>query len=204
MTLSLSSAIITEKNKLASSGAWILLCEVTLPDTNVIKICRNTEDIVFNSLTYTRFPFELEEISENSKGEIPQVVVRVSNVTRVMGAYAEQYVGLVGCSVRIMLVHSDHLTDVAPIVEHYFDIMSSTIDEKWLSLTLGIPNPYRNRFPRSRILKNFCRYKWFKGVRCQYGGSESTCDRTLARCRELLNSNHFGGFPGAGRRGLYV
>lgn len=203
MTLSLSSAIITEKNKLASSGAWIILCEVTLPDTTVLPICRNTIDTTFNGQLYVAFPFELDEISEDSKGEIPQVVVRVSNVTRIMGAYAEQYSGLVGCSIRIMLVHSDHLADVSPIVEHYFEVMSSSVDEKWLSLTLGISNPYRSRFPRNRLLKNFCRYKQFGGDRCQYVGV-ATCNRTLSRCRELLNSNHFGGFPGVGRRGLYV
>ena len=204
MTLPLSDAIIAEKNKLNSEHTWILLAELTLPDTTVVRICRNTENIDFGGETYVKFPFELEEISEGSKGEIPQVVLRISNVTRAMSVYAEDYDGLVGSSLVIKLVHSDHLADASPIVTHTFEVMSSVINEMWFTLTLGVSNPYRSRFPRSRVIKNFCRYKVFKGDRCQYAGGETECDRTLTRCRVLNNSNHFGGFPGAGRRGLYV
>ena len=39
-----------------------------------------------------------------------------------------------------------------------------------------------------------CRWKVFKGVECQYGGAETTCDRSYERCTELTNTDNFGGF----------
>jgi len=38
--------------------------------------------------------------------------------------------------------------------------------------------------------------------RCGYVGSEIDCNRSFARCQELLNHTRFGGFPGVGSGGL--
>jgi len=38
--------------------------------------------------------------------------------------------------------------------------------------------------------------------RCGYTGSETSCNRSLARCEELLNQLRFGGFPGVGTTGI--
>lgn len=39
-----------------------------------------------------------------------------------------------------------------------------------------------------------CQFK-FKDGRCQYSGSETKCDKTLARCQALGNVTRFGGYP---------
>lgn len=42
-----------------------------------------------------------------------------------------------------------------------------------------------------------CRFKGangFRGPNCQYAGAETTCNYTIARCRELQNQLNFGGF----------
>lgn len=39
-----------------------------------------------------------------------------------------------------------------------------------------------------------CRWRVFKGDKCQYSGAESQCDRSYKRCLALGNEDNFGGF----------
>lgn len=203
--LSLSAAAIVEKNVLANTGAWILLLEITLPDTTVIRVCNNTSNIVWptGTNTWTAFPFELQEMSDESKNVVPAVTVRVGNASRAMQAYMEAADGGVDSDVRILLVHSAHLDLLTAEVEYNFKVIEAHADNLWATFVLGASNPYNKRFPRNRCLKNFCRYKVFKGDRCGYAGIETACDRTLTRCIALANNARFGGFPGLSSRGRY-
>jgi len=204
--LNISALAKIEKNKLATNSAWILLLKITLPDTTIIRVSGDNTDTVWAGETWIKFPFEIDEIGESTKGEVPQFEVRVGNITGVMQAYMEldANFGGVGSEVELYLVNSSLLADSNPTVNLSFECVSSNCDRTWAHFILGAANPYNNRFPRNRILKNFCRYDLFTGSRCQYVGVPTTCDRTLARCRELGNSHNFGGAPATGRRGLYV
>ena len=44
----------------------------------------------------------------------------------------------------------------------------------------------------------------YKGIRCGYNGSKSSCKHTLADCRSHGNSTRFGGFPGIDQKGVYA
>jgi lambda family phage minor tail protein L len=205
--LTLSTAAILEKNKLANTGAWLVLLQITLPDDTVLRVCSNTEDVTWPSSggdLYVAFPFELDEIGENSKGERPQVEVRVGNVTRQIQLYMEQASGGVGSTVVLRVVHSAHLDLTDAEVELTFTCINAWADSQWAHFVLGASAPWEKRWPRNRILKTFCRYRHFKGDRCGYTGTETTCDRTLTQCREYGNSERFGGCPGAGRRSVYA
>jgi len=220
--MSLSATAYIEKNKLASTGAWIVLLKLTLTDDSIVRICKNSEDVIWpvtDGETWVAFPFELDEIGDSSKGEVPQFSVKIANVSRVMQAYNEAYDGLVDSDVQIQVVHSINVTtailgagvnNVNPEVELNYKINGSYSDNMWAVYTLGATNPYRMRFPRGRVMKHFCRYKDFKGDRCQYTGVDTSCDRTLATCRlkinadASINSKHFGGAPGVGSKGIYV
>ena len=179
-------------------------------DINANQFCSGfvseVKIIAATSNTWVAFPFDLDEIGESSKGEIPRFEVRVGNVSRVMQNYMETEgnEGGIGSDIQLNVVNTDFLFEPNAEVELNFEVIGASCDEMWARFTVGAPNPYNNRYPRNRILKNFCRYDIFKGDRCQYAGAETTCDRTIARGRALNNSNHFGGAPGAGRRGIYV
>lgn len=205
--LNLSPAAFLEKNRLASDGAWLVLLEIAVFGLDqAIRVVRNTEDVEWPSgsgRVWTAFPFELDEIGEDSKGEVPRVVVRVSNVTRAVQAYLEQADGGVGASVTIRVVHGAHLDLPDPEVELVFEALEARTDSRWAEFTLGAANPFRRRFPQNRALKNFCRFK-FKSPECGYVGEVQACGKTLAECRELNNSRRFGGFPGVGLGGFYA
>ncbi len=52
-----SQTAIIEKNKLESDAPWILLFEIILSETEIIRLCRNTENIIFDGLTdWTKRP----------------------------------------------------------------------------------------------------------------------------------------------------
>jgi len=220
--MSLSATAFIEKNKLASEYSWIVLLKVTFPDSTIIRICKNVEDITWPVTAgdiWTAFPFELDEIGDSKKGEVPQVVVRIGNATRAIQVYMEAYDGLVESEVDIMVVHAKNVTSATlgagannsnPEIELNYRIVGSHADNMWASFVLGASSPYNLRFPRGRVLRNFCRYYDFKGGRCGYDGADTSCERTLAACRLKINldssSNEarFGGSPGVGTKGIYV
>jgi len=179
-------------------------------DINSNTICSgvisNVKIIASTSNTWLRFPFELDEIGESTKGEVPGFEIRVGNVTKTMQTYMEieGNEGGVGSEIELNVVNTKFLFEPDPEVLLNFEVTAASCDDMWARFRIGSPNPFNNRFPRNRILKNFCRYDIFKGTRCQYTGAETSCNRTLTRCKEFNNSNHFGGAPGAGRRGIYV
>ena len=211
MPLVISSDIIREKNKIEGGGIFIILLKIIIPGLEEpITITSDTNETVWNEETYVPFPFLLEEIHDTIKGDVPQVQLKISNVTRAIEAYIQQYDeyckenGYSPIIVYIYVVHSEHLEETDPIVEYIFELRQPQTNAMWVTFTLSATNLFMKRFPIYRMLKNRCRYKTFKGPLCGYSGSETTCDRTLARCRELGNSNRFGGFPGLGRAPLYV
>ena len=215
--MSLSAVAYLEKNKVASTKAWLVLIEVTMPDTTVFRVCANSENVtwpVTSGDLYTAFPFEIDEIGDSSKGEVPSVGLRVSNVARILEPYLEDQDGLIDSVVVIRVVNSTHVTTPSqgsgvnnntPEVELEYEIIDSNADSMWVNFTLGAMNPFNRRFPRSKVWKNICRYKHFKGDRCQYAGAETSCDRSLDTCRNTMNNSiNFGNCPGVGTKGIYV
>lgn len=222
--MTLSAAAYLEKNKLASSKAWLVLVEITTPASYILRVVANNEDVdwpVTAGNTYVAFPFELDEIGDSSKGEVPSVGLKVSNVTRILEPYLEDEDGLIDSTVKIYVVNSTNVTTASqgagvnndlPEIELNYEITDSTADEMWVTFTLGAMNPFNRRFPRNKVWKNVCRYSGttgtvngFKGARCQYAGGETTCDRSAATCRDTMdNTINFGGFPGVGTKGVYV
>ena len=169
MPLALSATAIEEKNKLATDGVWLVALKITIPGVSTpIRVVKNNEDITWQGETWTAFPFEIDEISETSKGEVPQVNVRVSNVSRAMEAYIHDYDaycktnGLQSITVNIYVVNSKNLGSSTPEVEHVFELKRPKTDSKWATFTLGASNPFKRRFPLNRLMKNYCRYR-FKG-----------------------------------------
>lgn len=214
MPLTLSSIAIEEKNKLATDSVFLICLKVTIPGvTDPQHMVRDNKDLDWQGITWTAFPFELDEISE-VKGEVPQVNIRICNIMRAMEGFIQDYdtyCKVNGYSPMEVVIYVVNTKQIAahpmcdPEVSHEFILKQPKTDSKWATFVLGASNPFRRRFPQGRILKNFCRFR-FKGddKRCGYTGTAAECNKTLARCRVLENSERFGGFPGAGKGGLVI
>jgi phage-related protein len=201
-----------------STGDQVLLEGTTNYDgLHTVDATSSTNEIVFTA-TYTAetfsvtdtvgrvwlaFPFEIDEISDSNKNTVPQVELRVGNVSRAIQYYLDIGDGGVGADVTLYVVHSKHLELTAAEIEYGFKCVDCKSDAKWVHFTLGAANPYLMRFPRSRFLKGYCRWT-FKSTECGYSGGLTTCDKTLTQCRLRSNSARFGGFPGVGYGGVHA
>lgn len=202
MALSLPSSLIQAKNLLESDEPTLVLVRLTVVGVaSDIHLVANDVDITWDSETWSAFPFEIDNIGEPARGELPSVSLRVSNVTRAVQGYVDQADGGVDSDVKIYVIDGADLGNTTPYIELDFRVQSTSCDENWVTFQLTSYDTWRRTFPRNRILKNTCSFK-FKGPHCGYSGGESECNRTLPRCRELNNSERFGGFIGAGYRGV--
>jgi lambda family phage minor tail protein L len=199
--LDLSAVAILEKNKIASTGAWLVLLEIRVNPDIVIRVVHNNEDITWNGEQWIGFPFELDDVLEDSK-ELPRVTLKVSNITGIIQQYLEETQGGVGASVILRVVHSEHLDQTKPEIEETFSVQSTSTDAQWVTFELSGDFTTSLRIPPDRYLKDFCPYK-FKSLKCGYQGDSSACNKTLDDCRAKSNAERFGGEP-ALPGGIYV
>lgn len=210
MPVILNSEIIKQKNALHGGSPFLLLLEITIPGVDdVLRVVLNTEDIRWRGQNWQAFVFELDEIEQNSDGEIPQVELRVANPSRVFEPYVDMYDtyikrnGFEPIQVHILVINTADLSSNVPVVDHEYELKTPECSGEWIKFTLGASNPFDLRFPGERLLKGHCRFR-FRDRRCGYAGADASCAHTLAACRQKGNSVRFGGFPGIGRAGLYM
>ena len=200
----LSLSAMLEKNKATQSTPWISLLEIQIKGTEeVIRIAHNTESVEWGGATWVAFPFEFGEAKEDSK-EYPEVDVTVSNVTRFLQSYIEQYEGCAGSTAILRVIYAGNLgiTNYKAEIEESFCITSSTADANWVTFKLGSAEPNSIRFPLHRYLKNHCNFR-FKSCACGYVGTATTCDKTKIACEALGNLSRYGGYPSIPLGGIY-
>ena len=132
----LSTAALIEKNKLSTDSAWLILLEVTIGATT-LKLVANNEDILWNGDTWQAFPFELDTVGETGKGEIPAVIVKVSNVTGEVQNLLEANDGANGVPVVIRVINTEATTTTAEL-ELSFVVESSAYDGKKLGCVVTV------------------------------------------------------------------
>ena len=193
--LNLPLALRLEKNKIASTLPWLVLLDVTLPDTSHIRLVRNTDNITYNGYEYTAFEFNLGDTRSGGDARIQGVTVKIANPERALQPVMETYDGLIGCDLSVVVVHAGNLaTDHSELTLNY-EILTSHSEGDWIAFIVGAENPIRRRFPLLAANPRSCNWI-FKGAECAYSGSAATCERTLNFCRSLSNSARFGGRPG--------
>lgn len=209
MPLTISTVAMEEKNKIASKSVFFVALEITIPSfAETVKIASIDEDITWDGSVWQKFPININEIVETA-GEVPKVSASISNVNRIFESYLQQYDayckenGYEPITVKLYVLNSLNLDDPTPEVTYDFTLEKSATSSEQITFELGTNNPYNRRCPQQRILKNQCRFI-FKSTECGYSGGETSCNKTLLRCRELSNSSRYGGFPGVGNSGLRI
>jgi len=204
----LSPVVKVEKNKLTTDSVFLVLLEITIPIVaETIRIVNNNEDIIWNSFTWQKFPFELDEISESSNAETSQFQIKVANVNNIIGQHIRAYDtyvkqnGFSPIEVVLYVINNKDLANTTPIYAHNLILSTQNINHIEVSFTVSARDLFRARTPQYKMYPNSCRFK-FKSTACGYAGIETVCDKTLKRCRELSNSNRYGGFPTIGNKGI--
>ena len=208
--MSLSNTTKTEKNKLNSNSVWFTMLEITIPSVSeTLRIVNNNDDVTWKGFTWLKFPFELDEISQSANAETSQFQIKVGNVKNIIGQYIRQYDvyvkthGFEPIRVNLYIVNSKDLANTTPVYTTNLILTTSSLNHLEVSFTVSARDLFRARTPQTRMFPNSCRFK-FKSALCGYTGSETQCNKSLSRCRQLSNSNRFGGFPAIGNQGVSI
>lgn len=203
--LSLSSIAISEKNKMNTDSVFILLLELQIPMDGVepIRVCYNTEDITWNGYTWIAFPMEIAPCEEDSTGSYPSFDIKLDNTGRALTYYVEQSKGANKATVILRVVNNKNIASATPELEEKYEVTSCTVDQNFVTLTVGPSYSPDSRRPIYRYLKNGCRFV-YKDARCGSTSTLTSCPHTLAACRLRNNSERFGGFPGIDQGGIYI
>lgn len=189
--LQFSKIATLEKNKLSSDAPFLLLFDISHPQlTENIRLVRNTEDVTWAGKTWTAFPVDIEDYSEDGKS-LPALNMKIAAGQGLITTYLQKYGGLTDARVRIYIVHAKCLDVDKPEMELEFQITETTYDEQWITFTLGASPELANRFPAWKYLTDFCPFVC-GDIRCGYAG-DKTCKNNLVSC---LIPERFGGEPG--------
>ncbi len=187
--MSLPDDIINEKNRTASPYAWLVLLEITLTDNTIIRLVKNDkDDVVFEGNTYTAFNFQLDPTVQNSKGQIPTITLRVSNVTFLLQSKLQTLNGAIGSTVRMIIVNSNLLASDVSDLEMNFEVLAASSTNQWAEFQLGSPSPLRQRFPLNKYNALGCGFR-FETVECDYVRS-TLAGVTLTNPVSLEITNH--------------
>jgi lambda family phage minor tail protein L len=205
MARTLSQALTEEKNKMHTSFSWLIFLDITLNDDDSTEyhLVRDQSNITFRGQEYTAFSFDIEPVDYSSRGNIPTLSIKVSNITRLLQPLLDDVNGGIGSTVKITVVNSRYLNDDYSDFEETYDVLETSVDARWVNFILGGPSLLRQRLPLYKYLALHCRWV-FRGEECKYAGALTTCLRTYEQCRERNNVTNFGGFPGMKSGGLKI
>ena len=180
-----------------TGGVWMWLCEFVVPNYAVQRIARNTEEVEYANKFYDPFNIDVGEQVLAGDGSIPRVSLRVAqDVNKVMETIINETQGGLDAEVKLIKVNSKFLNEPIPALEADYDLLIAESDSEWVTFTLGIPNSLTQRIPLELYMSNACSEATptlFKGVKCQYTGSDTSCLGTLEDCRKKNNAEHFRG-----------
>lgn len=180
-----------------SPGAWMWLCQIIIPGYDTIFLARNTEDVTYAENTYAKSNIEIDKQSFSGEGNIPRLLMRIAqdpdgSLENIVNATKGAHQGLV----KLMRVHENYLDYEIKALETFYQILVGDSDWQWIYFTLGIPNPLTQQLPLRVGSSKVCPWaqpEFFKGARCQYAGSDTSCIGTIKDCRNKGNGVHWGG-----------
>jgi phage-related protein len=158
----------------------------------------------FVGQTYEPKGITYSKIENKRSMEVDSCKVAVDNIDDAMIAWA-MAVDPTGYYTRVLKGFTD-----AVDAGGYFELIAGTavvlfhgrntsakVDDEFELTVKAATDFYRQIGPRSTqdVTCRFRGINGFKGTNCGYAGSETVCNYTEARCRELGNFARFGGFP---------
>ncbi len=185
-------------------------------------------NVVWQGLTYTRFPIEVEGFERSGSGSLPRPKIKVANITGAISALARAYDDLVGAKLtrkRTFLKYLDAANFQAGNAQA--DPNVHFADEVWVVDRKSSENPIFVEFelaaafdvagvmiPRRQCIQNLCTWK-YRSAECGYAGgavadindtptailANDVCGKRLASCKLRFGETAelpFGGFPGVG------
>ena len=138
--------------------------------------------------------FSFDPIRYSTTSVVDQLRLQIDNVDQYFSVIFTGNV-VIGSPVKLRKVFLNDQSVVigSPLMQFEGQIDAWDLDESVLNIT--VTNDFV-AWAQQTLSKHSasCRWLKFKGTECGYDGAETWCDRSYARCKELGNTDNFGGF----------
>lgn len=205
----LSVLSVLEKNRLASDSPYLILLhlevvdfETNLPTGEYLHLVRNNEPVQYLGVEWIPCDFEVDLREEANA--TPEISLTITDYTRVVHGELNRLGGAVGSNVTLTVLNKEAVDENR--VEGYqtYKVTSASTANYVISWTLGAEDALAISFPRRRMLRDRCSWRYKDPGTCGYTGDNPTCDLTINGtngCDKHLDANgvgnqrRFGGFP---------
>lgn len=195
MPADVPDAYLEKKNAQVNQPINLYTIVDYIGDGSDLRLAEYKTDVVFDGITYIKFPISREATTENVTGEIDVVKIKLANVSRLIQYYLEHY-DLGGKKVIIKQVWADDLDDTENVREEVYYIDRYTANDKVVEFECSSKFDVQGEeIPRGRYYRATCGVKEFKDSDCGYSGPFAICNRTIANCRERENIKRIRAFP---------
>lgn len=153
----------------------------------------------FEGVDYLGAPLEHGEITQDDNSSVAKLEISISNVGQGISGIIGNRGNVIGSApatltMILLNVNTNEIIDKSKQVLWYGKCNNLKIDNETAKMDIETPlGGYEYNCPVEKY-KATCNVRMFKDCRCGYAGSETSCDRTYARCKELGNNARFQGF----------
>jgi len=180
-----------------SGGAWLWLIEISIIGYEPIRMARNTVDVTYGGVIYSKNNFEIGLAPLSGDGSVPHYIVKVlQDADHTLEDKMNATQGAGGGAISVIRAHEDFLTIPIVELEQIIEILTMDSDTTHVYFQLGMPNPLTQRIPLRLYSSKICPYATatlFKGPECQYDGEDVICDGTFEDCYTKGNAVNWGG-----------
>ena len=157
--------LLEEMNNLRSVYPWVICLEF-LNTSAISNLASNTEDVVWDSTTFSAFPFKIDRVPSTSSGTFPTTSISMFNTLSVAKLINDNN-GFIGEDVSLyflnMKVTDDFTKDNYPY-RFNFRITGCVIGQ-YIQFQLGTPNYLKTYLPNKSYIREYCPFV-FKGEHC--------------------------------------
>ena len=194
-------------NEQGAEWAWIArvqILNVSTGNTDTIRVARFMETVVYDSVNYLPFPFQIGEMIEDVGGQQATVQVTFVDLTGEVSEFLRDN-PLGSAKVRLSLVYDKNTISTAgtgsrdwdSVIAEDYNVQGYMASFEGITLSLGAVNFLDIRFPHRTVSRDRCSFQ-YKGTGCKYAGGLPTCDFSLQGsngCEQHNNEANFGAFP---------
>ena len=191
-------------------GKWIWLFDIeadrTTMATPFFALCDYHKPVVWAGTTWYPAPVAKGDIRRDGDGNLPEITVTVSGVSREFMAYAELGEGFNDRPLTMHQIHENWIGSSTERLSVTLTIDHVEVSDAAVSFVCQEPNWWQDELPGDFFERDRCG-RSYKGFGCLYRGPEPVCDRRLVTCKARgdaevalgyprLHPRLFGGMPG--------
>lgn len=181
------------------------LYSININNELTLYFARGCETICWKNNTYMPTGIEHSDITNSADNKSNALNISIQDANgELSGIITNNDLSGVAVNISLIFLEFDNESGIylpADSEDNFnvdYRIGSTTIADSENSQIINIElKPFYNTsapIPRRKFMKESCNWK-FKSEQCGYTGS-GDCDYTFNKCRELENTERFGGFPG--------